>query len=85
MIESNIDAMAGNLKWAMKQRGVTQYRLEKMTGIAQPSIAKYLQGEQMPSIPNLLKIADALEINLNGLFERKKKAPADGNQQSAHN
>ena len=84
VIESNIDAMVGNLKWAMEQRGITQYGLEKLTGIAQPNIAKYLQGKQMPSIANMLKMADALEINLNGLFERKK-APTDGNQKRAHN
>lgn len=49
---------------ARHRKGLTQAQLAKQTGTYQSAIARLENGHQMPSITFLLKIADALNMDL---------------------
>lgn len=51
------------IKEYRKKRGITQAKLAELTGIHPVSIRKYEAGMMEPRLPQLQRIADALEIN----------------------
>lgn len=58
-----------NLVYFRRKSGITQEELANRTGITQSIIAKYETGKRNISIENALKIAKALNISVEELFE----------------
>lgn len=56
------------LKLARKQKGFTQGQLAKRTGSDSQRISKYERGVLVPTTAILIKLADALEVNLDYLL-----------------
>ncbi|HDZ79255.1 MAG TPA: XRE family transcriptional regulator [Gammaproteobacteria bacterium] len=56
------------IKAVRKQKGITQQRLSKVSGIDQSSISRMENGKQSISLKNLYLIADALEVSIESLF-----------------
>lgn len=64
---------------ARKERDITQEQLAKMVGLMQPTLASYEVGRRKIPIPVLLKVSEALGMDLDSFFpylERKKPDPA---------
>lgn len=51
-------------------RGVTAYQVAKETGISQGLMNHYKNGVRLPTIQNLVKIADYLEVSVDYLLGR---------------
>jgi len=58
--------MIGNkIKEIRESKGISQYRLEQLTGINRSTIKRYEEGTiKKININNLIKICDALEIDI---------------------
>lgn len=59
-----------NLKVLRQQRGLTQLALQMKTGIDQAIISKYESGERMPTVENLMLLADFFDTSLDYLMGR---------------
>lgn len=57
------------LKSIRKLKGLSSSELEQLSGVSQSSISKIENNLQSPSIENLNKICDALEIPISMLFK----------------
>ena len=71
------------IREARKRKGLTQEQLSKMLGVQRSVISKYETGLIVPSIPQLQKIAAALDVSVSSLLydhaidfniENKKKS-----------
>lgn len=58
-----------------KQKGYTQEQLGEILGVSNQAVSKWESAVSMPDIMLLPKIADALGITLNDLYEIKKEQP----------
>ncbi len=58
------------LNQARHANGLTRSDLQNKTGIKKKMLAKYELGENMPTIPILCKIADALDVSTDWLLGR---------------
>ena len=53
------------IKEIRESKGISQYRLEQLTGINRSTIKRYEEGSiKKININNLIKICDALEIDI---------------------
>lgn len=59
------------VKEICKEKGMTLNALAEKIGISQPSISGIATGKQKPSLDTIERIADALDIPVSLLFERK--------------
>ena len=59
------------IKEVMQEKGITQKRLAEQMGVAEISLSRSLRGN--PTLETLSKIAEALEVDIVDLFERKKR------------
>lgn len=63
---------------AVRQRreelGLTQADLAERAGLKQPAIARFEAGGTMPTIPMLVRLAEALELRLSVQFEPLRDA-----------
>ena len=57
----------------MENRGVTAYKVAKSTGISQGLMNQYKNGINIPTIQNLIKIADYLNCSVDYLLDRTDK------------
>ena len=55
----------------LKEKGMSIYRLSKITGIPDNTLRNYRSKHSDPSFTNVCKIADALDISLDELRDRK--------------
>ena len=55
----------------LKEKGMTVYKLSKITGIPDNTLRNYRSKHSEPSFTNVCKIADALEISLDDLRDRR--------------
>lgn len=55
------------LRSIMSRRGITQWKLSKMTGISNVLLSKYMHGKNIPSAYKLDKIAKALDCSMDDL------------------
>ncbi len=58
------------VKELLAERGLTQKELAKKMGVAEISLSRSLRNN--PSMETLKKIAEALEVKLSDLFEKKE-------------
>ena len=58
------DALISEIITARSRRGITQKKLEEMSGVKQPVISKIEQGVVTPNLATILKILAALEKTL---------------------
>jgi transcriptional regulator with XRE-family HTH domain len=65
------DSFAKRLRKAIKQRGISQRKLARDSGLGHADVNQYAQGKKLPSVPSLLRLAKTLELLpgdlLNGL------------------
>ena len=52
-------------------RGLSQTALSERSGIRQGPISRLEGGKQFPSVPNLLRLADALDVSADALLGRR--------------
>lgn len=65
----NIDKKTGlNIRLERTKRGITQGELADLSGIARSTMGIVERGEQSPTIQTLIKIANALNIDIYKLF-----------------
>lgn len=68
----NKDEISANIAAYIKKyrgvSGITQAELAKRTGLTVQRISAYANGRRMPSIVNLLKLADAMDIGCNDII-----------------
>ncbi len=64
-----------NLKALRKQRGYTQGDLAEMVGVEQPTVQRWENGKQEPSITNLEKLASSLGTNIASIFSAVERVP----------
>jgi transcriptional regulator with XRE-family HTH domain len=60
----------------IQKKGVTPYRVHKETGVAQSSLSDWKTKGCTPSVENLAKIADYLEVSVDTLIGKENKKPA---------
>lgn len=60
--------LSRNLRRILKQRGITKYRLSKMTGLSEQAVGHVVRGRHMPLIHKLVSIAEALGVSLEELL-----------------
>lgn len=58
------------LKNARQMRGLSQGGLADLTGLQSSAISHFENGRRVPSVGNLVKLADALCVTLDELIER---------------
>lgn len=56
--------MKNKIKKLLKERGKTQYRLSKDTGIPQSCISDWCRGRSKPKLDKLKKIADYFGVSV---------------------
>ena len=61
-----------NLRAYRQARSMTQKELAKKTGLTHEWISHYENGRRLPSLQNLIKLADALNISIDELARREK-------------
>jgi DNA-binding phage protein len=52
------------LKVIAKERDISQYQISERTGIKQPSVNQILNLRKCPRIDTVIKIADAIDMNI---------------------
>ena len=63
--ESNIRvALIGEIIKARQEQGISQKRLEELSGVKQPSIARMEKGSTIPNLSTLLKVLAPLGKSL---------------------
>ena len=60
-----------SIKRKRLEAGLTQEALAEKLDVEKSTISKWETGEALPSIPNLLKLADIFECSLDELLERE--------------
>lgn len=54
----------------LKQKNITQKKLSEETGITESAISRYIKGERTPRGANLIKIARALGVTTDEIFNK---------------
>lgn len=67
----NTNIFPQRLKELRLKKGLTQTELGKKLGISQKSYSHWESGKTEPSLENLIKLADLLEVSVGWLFGRK--------------
>lgn len=66
--EHAIEAMARGLKAVRKWRGYTLKQVEQQTEIPNPTISRYENGENVPSVIQTMKLCTLYEIDIEDIF-----------------
>ena len=64
-------AFSSQFRTAMKKCNVSQYALQKKTGITWANFNKWLNGIRSPYVDSLIKIANGLDCSVNFLLGRE--------------
>ena len=59
-----------NLKLLLKKRGYTNVKVSMNVGLSEHTIAAYLDGQKIPSLPTLISLANFLSCNIDFLLDR---------------
>lgn len=65
-----IDIFTKRLNQTLQKQNITQKQLSELTGITEQSISRYVNGSRTPGTPELIKIADALDVSIDYLLGR---------------
>lgn len=57
----------------LQEKNISAYKLSMNTGISQGLISEYKSGKKEPTLQNLIKIADYLDVTLDCLVGRDRK------------
>ncbi len=60
------------MKFIRVSRDITQLKVQMDTGISQSTISKYETGESVPTVENLMLLADYYKVSLDYLMDRTK-------------
>ncbi len=66
-----------NIKFIRVSRDITQLKVQMDTGISQSTISKYETGESVPTVENLMLLADYYNVSLDYLMDRTKDPKQD--------
>lgn len=61
------------IKEVLKSKGISQIWLAEKTGKSYPTINEYARNKRQPSLEDLYKIADILDVNISELLIANKK------------
>ena len=64
------DVFTKRLNQTLQKQNITQRQLSELTGITEQSISRYANGSRTPKTPELIKIADALDVSIDYLLGR---------------
>lgn len=56
---------------ARDEKGLNDYKVSELTGIAQSTLSDWKAGRYVPKVDKLMKIAEVLEIPLENLIKKK--------------
>lgn len=59
-----LEDISFSLRSAMSEKGISQTKLAKMTGISRQLINCYVNGKRMPSLKNLLNMFFVLDLHI---------------------
>lgn len=65
-----MDGIGSKLRSIRKEKGLSSYQLEYISGISQSNISRIESNEISPTIDTLLKLCNGLEISIIDLFEK---------------
>ena len=57
-----------NIKRLLCERGLKQKDIAKITKLTKSAISKYINGDRMPDIYNLVRLAEALNVSIDYLI-----------------
>lgn len=72
-VNDTIAAIVAAIQEARLKKGLSRYRLAKLTGLHPSTIGLIERGRRNPSLFVILKLADSLEIDIAELLNRIKK------------
>ncbi len=65
----------------MASHGLNRSELSDATGIARPTVSRYLSGDRQPDLPYIIKLAEYFNVSIDWLLgigeDRYEKMPAD--------
>ena len=62
------DSLSNNLKEIRTKKGLSQKKVAEMIGSSQTAINYWEKGERKPKFEQIIKLAEALEVNVDDLF-----------------
>lgn len=62
-------AISDNIRNLRKENGYTQKQLAELSGIATITLQQYESGKREPKIEQLIKLSNALQVDINELLE----------------
>ncbi|MFM1998680.1 MAG: hypothetical protein RL204_627 [Bacteroidota bacterium] len=71
-MEKSQKAKVLRLKELMKEKGTSRTELREKVGLTETSISNISSGLHLPSIEHLLKIAEALDVDIREMFNPTK-------------
>ncbi len=57
----------------MKQKGINQKQLSKLSGISESSLSRYIRGEIMPRMDIIVNVAKALQVETEFFLDENEK------------
>ena len=70
MANSTIEILINNIKHFRSLKNLTQEKLSEISGISKDYLSEIERGKKPPSIKRLIKIAEALDIDVYKFFIR---------------
>ncbi|CAG2532449.1 DNA-binding transcriptional regulator [Maribacter dokdonensis] len=61
------------IKEVLKEKGISQTWLAKKMDKSYPTINEYARNKRQPSLEDLYKIAEILDVEINELLEKRNK------------
>lgn len=68
MANSTIEILINNIKYFRSLKNLTQEKLSEISGISKDYLSEIERGKKTPSIKRLIKIAEALDIDVYKFF-----------------
>ena len=70
MANSTIEILINNINYFRSLKNLTQEKLSEISGISKDYLSEIERGKKTPSIKRLIKIAEALDIDVYKFFIR---------------
>lgn len=74
MANSTIEILINNIKYFRSLKNLTQEKLSEISGISKDYLSEIERGKKTPSIKRLIKIAEALDIDVYKFFIRNQSS-----------